>query len=334
MRILAYEYLCSGVLAGTADAEPLRREGWLMLDAVVSDLARCPGASVDVLLDPGLLSRAHSWPATTSIHPVQAGTEEGAFTAILQRCDAALVIAPEFNNILFRRTRLVEEAKKPLLGCSAEAVRLTADKRDLAQRWAGTEIPTPPCLSWPAAGAGPWVLKPRDGAGSQATFLISHANQWESAVRQARQEGWAGELLGQPFVPGLPASVAFLVGPREATALPACQQLLSQDGRFHYQGARLPLPPNLNRRAQSLARRAIAAVPGLRGYVGVDLVLGFPANGSGDAVMEINPRLTTSYVALRRLAHFNLAEALLAAVGGQALPVMTWEQGPLDFRVA
>ena len=35
---------------------------------------------------------------------------------------------------------------------------------------------------------------------------------------------------------------------------------------------------------------------------------------SGDRVIEINPRLTTSYVGLRALARFNLAEALLAVI--------------------
>jgi hypothetical protein len=38
-------------------------------------------------------------------------------------------------------------------------------------------------------------------------------------------------------------------------------------------------------------------------------------------------------VALRRVAHFNLAEALLAAAEGRPLPAMSWEQGPLDFHL-
>jgi predicted ATP-grasp superfamily ATP-dependent carboligase len=68
----------------------------------------------------------------------------------------------------------------------------------------------------------------------------------------------------------------------------------------------------LNDRAQKLALRAIAPVDGISGYVGVDLVLGDPPDGSGDVAIEINPRLTTSYVGLRALAEFNLAETLLA----------------------
>jgi predicted ATP-grasp superfamily ATP-dependent carboligase len=48
-------------------------------------------------------------------------------------------------------------------------------------------------------------------------------------------------------------------------------------------------------------------------------------------VIEINPRLTTSYVGLRVLAQFNLAEALLAVATGAALPAMGWHKGSVCF---
>jgi len=54
----------------------------------------------------------------------------------------------------------------------------------------------------------------------------------------------------------------------------------------------------------------------LRGYVGVDLVL----SANAAFVVDINPRLTTSYVGLRKVAHFNLAEALLDAVLKSKVP--------------
>ncbi|HEV3003063.1 MAG TPA: ATP-grasp domain-containing protein, partial [Pirellulales bacterium] len=48
------------------------------------------------------------------------------------------------------------------------------------------------------------------------------------------------------------------------------------------------------------------------GYLGVDLVLGGPDDGSDDVVIEINPRLTTSYIGLRAACRENLAAAMLA----------------------
>ena len=46
-----------------------------------------------------------------------------------------------------------------------------------------------------------------------------------------------------------------------------------------------------------------------RGYLGVDLILGTEADK--DYVIEINPRLTTSYLILRQAAKENLAEAII-----------------------
>jgi predicted ATP-grasp superfamily ATP-dependent carboligase len=142
-----------------------------------------------------------------------------------------------------------------------------------------------------------------------------------------------GPIRLEEFVPGLAASVAVLCGPSRHYALPACEQHLSRDGCFTYLGGSLPLPPQLDSRARRLALAAVGVLPLPRGYVGVDLILGDPADDSGDRVIEINPRLTTSYVGLRRLSRTNLAAAILAvACGGE--PDLSFGPGPVEFTAA
>ena len=135
-------------------------------------------------------------------------------------------------------------------------------------------------------------------------------------------------MLSQQFILGFAASVAFLIGARATTPLVPCQQILSGDGRFSYLGGQLPIAPDLAERAIRVATAAVKCVPGLLGYVGVDVVLG---DDGRDWAIEINPRLTTSYVGLRALARFNLAEAMLAAARGEPLPEMLWNDGPIAF---
>jgi predicted ATP-grasp superfamily ATP-dependent carboligase len=106
---------------------------------------------------------------------------------------------------------------------------------------------------------------------------------------------------------------------------------LSTDGRFHYGGGRLPLSPELNERATRLARRALETVSGWRGYVGVDLVVGEATDGGQDWVIEINPRLTTSYIGLRVLAKSNLAEAMLRIAIGEPVRPLNWREGRVQF---
>jgi predicted ATP-grasp superfamily ATP-dependent carboligase len=132
-------------------------------------------------------------------------------------------------------------------------------------------------------------------------------------------------MILQQLVSGRPASVAFLCGPWQRLALAAAAQHFSADGRFRYQGGELPLPASLAERAVRMARSAVAVVPGLAGYVGVDVVLGNADDGSNDWVIELNPRLTTSYLGLRALARENLAETMVRVVNGERIDLLSWK---------
>ncbi|HZN36170.1 MAG TPA: ATP-grasp domain-containing protein, partial [Pirellulaceae bacterium] len=93
-------------------------------------------------------------------------------------------------------------------------------------------------------------------------------------------------------------------------------------------GGRLPLSEALSARARRLAEAAVSALPPATGYVGVDVILG--AAGNGDRVIEINPRLTTSYVGLRAFAKCNLAAAMLAVAEGRE-PDLSFGGGRVEF---
>ncbi len=60
------------------------------------------------------------------------------------------------------------------------------------------------------------------------------------------------------------------------------------------------------------------------------MVLGDGTDGQEDAVIEVNPRLTTSYVGLRALANENLSEAMLAVASGKP-PRLSFSDCPLEF---
>ena len=271
------------------------------------------------------------------VRQIKTHDEETIFRELAGQSDYTLVIAPEFDDILATRCRWVEEVKGRLLGPGSAAVRLTGDKLTLAERFQGHGIPTPPCKLFAAekftpAFPFPLVCKPRFGAGSLATFLVRDAQQLARCRDQARAVGWEGDMIVQPFVTGQAASVAFLIGPNQRLALLPAAQNLSADGRFHYLGGTVPLPADLGQRANRLAAQAINAVPGLRGYVGVDLVLGPADDGSQDCLIEINPRLTTSYIGLRRLAQANLAEVMLRQAKGESVPPLEWHPGAVHFQ--
>jgi len=331
MRVFVYEYTCAAVGPGRIPGS-LAAEGRAMLSAVAQDFAGAPGVEVVTLLHEDFGPE----PDLSGCLCIRSTDEGGACRDLARTADATLVIAPEFNNLLATCCRWVLEAGGRLLGPSPAAVNLTADKLALGRHLRGRGVPTPCAyLSTDQVAIStlpyPVVWKPRHGAGSLATVLVRTPADLEACAAIQGAELPEDEAIVQPFVPGLPASVALLIGPRQVVPLLPGAQHLSADGRFRYQGGSMPLPAELAGRAIGLGHRAVAAVPELRGYVGVDLVLGGAADGSGDRVLEINPRLTTSYLGLRALARTNLALALLRVVAGQELVTLAWGHGSVEF---
>ncbi len=304
MRVFVYEYMTAtgtGREPGSPD-HGMYLEGRAMRDAVAEDFTRVPGWKVLVNPDEVVYDRA-CW---------------------------RLVIAPENDGILAELARTIDRSGHPFLGPSLDAIRLTSDKLALAEHWRAHGIPTPATTDRAptACEAFPVVWKPRDGAGSTDTFLVR--NRFGLATALAARHPYRPMIL-QEFVPGRAASVAFLCGSRGHVPLLPAFQLLGDDGRFTYEGGELPIPPDLAARAVKLGRRAVACVPGLLGYVGVDLVLGDAPDGSRDSAIEINPRLTTSYIGLRALADFNIADVMLRVAAGEEVGALRWKPGRVRF---
>lgn len=294
MRVFVYEHICATGL-GRDPASPehsLFVEGRAMLSAITADFATVPGVEVVPFPD------------------------GGDFVRLAASADWTLVIAPETGGELERLAQSVLVAGGQLLGPSPDAVAATSDKIRLADLWYQDGVPTPRTFD-DGPIEFPVVCKPRDGCGSEGVMVVPNA------LALATMPDDPNRML-QEFVPGVAASVAFLIGPSQTVPLLTTYQHLSVDGRFRYRGGSLPLPPELAERAVNLGLRAIRCVPGLFGYVGVDLVL-----GERDVAIEINPRLTTSYVGLRAAAT-NLAGAMLDVCEGRPVEVK-WKAGTVNF---
>ena len=230
-----------------------------------------------------------------------------------RQADYTVLIAPETTGILANLTRSLEQAGARTLGCSAASIELAGNKARLAEWLEARGIPTPrsrtvvPAEGLPEGAGGPCVLKPIDGAGAIDTFFLTGPDDLPDAARQMPV------ALLQPFLPGTPMSASFLIDDANVAWLIAMgqQKITIRGGRFHYEGGTLPVPC---REAEPVLRRAVASVTGLRGFVGVDFL--WDANEEKATVLEINPRPTTSYVALIRLLPPGcLAQSWLASCG-------------------
>src|SRR5262249_19814630 len=151
------------------------------------------------------------------IQRVPPGEERGVFQQLAGAADYSIVIAPEFDDILLERCRWVQQAGGRSLGPSLDAVRLTSAKLTLADRLARHGVPTPPILAAGNKILEPhgltsglvMVVKPRFGAGSQATAIVGPGDDVD-LVKHIQLEMPDAEFVIQPYAPGRAASVAFL----------------------------------------------------------------------------------------------------------------------------
>jgi hypothetical protein len=262
----------------------------------------------------------------------RAGYEE-ALTALARRCGAALLVAPETGGTLERLTARLESAGVRLLGSSSAAVSVAADKGECARRFAAAGLPVPRTLRVAPAGAAeaarrlghPVVVKPVCGAGGEGVALARTPRDLDAALACAlaatkpSPDGSPGrELLLQEYVPGTAASVSLLARRGGSRALSLNLQDVRPGIPFTCGGTEAGVAHPRAAEAFALARRAAALIPGLLGYVGVDLVLG----DTGCTLVEVNARLTTSYAGIVAAEPGRLAAALWAACApaGSAVP--------------
>lgn len=332
-RIFVYEYFTGGGsyadFATAGFRPPLIDEGDAMAAALASDFQAIPGTSVVRLRDARLPPEPVTAGAAVAIS--SARQERETFAELAAGCDWSVIIAPEQNGALWQRTRWAESVRARLLCPHSRFVSIASDKNQTADllHQHGVAVPAgrkfQPGASLPTDFRYPAILKPADGAGSIGVQLLRDS----TSPYDATILGPAARL--EPLCPGIAASVAVLCGPGIRQGLPACRQQLGADDRFQYLGGSAPLEPDLAQRAQRLAQAALGCLPPTQGYVGVDLVLGPAEDGRDDIVVEINPRLTTSYIGLRHLLKTNLAAAMIDVAAGRRVELCFARQR-VEFR--
>lgn len=321
MQVFLYEHLT----ATGNGPECLLREGEAMVQALAADFATLPKMNVLVARHPRL-APLNLGPRVKCVDAKTANARSvedftGAFFDLRLRPDYALAIAPETDQILVNVAMPLEVIAKTCLHPYAGSMALASDKLFFAERLALVDAPTPPVWrptpespSLPEDWKFPSVIKPIDGAGSVGIRKVD--------TREAFEKETLGENdMLQQWAPGIPVSVAALCNATAFETLEPCGQTLGGDAGFSYLGGASPLPKHLSFRARRLVEMGVICLQfqtkAPRGYVGVDMVLGEAYDGSEDYIIEVNPRITTSYVGLRKYYKTNLAGAMIDVVQGR-----------------
>jgi len=152
------------------------------------------------------------------------------------------------------------------------------------------------------------VVKPDDGAGCQDTLLFRSRSQLLAWLPNHARPG----LVFQPYVRGDARSLSLLCCEGRARVLACNRQKVRVAGdAFEFSGVSVGAVMDEGGRYAALADAIARALPGLWGYCGVDFI----ETDTGPMVLEVNPRLTTSYAGLRRAIGMNPAQLVLELPG-------------------
>lgn len=320
LKIWICEFVSAGGLASQPLPASLLKEGLLMRDALLNDLA---SLGVDCITSHDLRVTP---PSNIESVPVGAGEDAWAIwraQMMAADIDACWVIAPETGHTLHRLCAMVADAGKPWIGCSGEAILDSGSKSAMATKCRQAGIPVIPHqwlsqaeplqdLPWfQAAEVNGWVIKPDDGAGCDLTFYFNKYIEVIDFILQNNSNDFFSTLLVQPYVPGKALSMSVLSTTDKVSVMAAHQQHLSiEQGQFRFHGAGVNQAADHRAAMQAMAEKIHQSIPGLHGYWGADMIL---TAQQTLMLVEINPRLTTPYIGLASILTENPAAMILQA---------------------
>lgn len=315
---------------------PLYQEGLSMLSALATDLSEC-GHEVHTCLE----RHAAADPLVVSLLKRFSGLQVQVIDSawldrwidVALQCDRTIVIAPEIHQQLERIVHKLRAAGAFVIASSASFLQATSDKLVTAELLKESGVPHPETqlltqyrLSTIPQGdcnaSLPVTVKRRDGAGCAEMKVFDDQHHLAEWLKSRESQILAGDdWIVQPWQSGRPASLAIIAADGVWTVLGAVEQRIelvpdsSECGysAVSYLGGAGPLECVSIDQLERLALSVRESLPsGAHGWIGIDFLIPESMHTSQDlVVIEINPRLTTSYLGYRTWYGFSLADALL-----------------------
>ncbi|WP_347989450.1 ATP-grasp domain-containing protein [Methylomonas sp. AM2-LC] len=314
MKILVFEYICGGGFADQALPSSLAIEGCLMLQALTDDLGCLENIQLLIPLDQRC--QTINLPTNAEIVYVQSQTKIlTILPELIAQCDAVWPIAPETNGILTCITELVKRQNKLLLASPPDMVALCSNKLKTYQVLSAHNIP---CVETQLLNqdymeiVGRSVVKPIDSCGCQDSIIIEANQQLSQKISLLNN---SEQYIIQPFMEGQATSLSCLFKQGKAWLLCCNQQLVAIENQAFNLKACLV---NTSSQYESVYLEIIAdiatALPSLWGYIGIDFI---ETTHRGPLLLEINPRLTSSYIGIRKATGINVAAQVLSLISAE-----------------
>ncbi len=302
MKIFIFEYITGGGMLGQAIPASLAREGDMMLQAAVKCFSSCNDAEVMIFRDYRLPYKNHDI-EVVNLNPQAKLSVE--LDNIAQQVDAILVIAPESDGFLYSICKQLSNFDCAVLNCSLECIALTSDKYKTYTYFKNYSVPQIPTYKKDELNSITekiLIMKPVDGVGCEYTYIGESREQLLKFLKLHPEK----EFIFQPYIEGVSASISLMCWEDDFQILSVNEQIIEVDNeeltlnQCHVNA----IDPG---QFKEFVKQLVKNLRGLRGYVGVDVLV----TGKEILLVEINPRLTTSFAGLHAALGVNTADALL-----------------------
>ena len=250
----------------------------------------------------------------------------------------AIFIAAENNNNLFNITKILEENNVELYTSSSKACSKTSDK-SVSYGELSNIVPQPRTFRFKIDPKGYWkraienlhekwqaedpltplklIIKPLIGVDCEDIVMIENIEDLTLDLDKIFKPG--SRVIVQEYIEGTDVSVSLISDGKKAIPLSLNKQFVElKDNKGTYMGGTLPFENKFKDESFEIATKAVEAIDGLRGFVGVDLIINADEKDIYSVyLLEINSRFTTPYVGLKQISSFNIGKSIIELIDGK-----------------
>ncbi len=325
--IFIFEFVSGGGFSQVDIPSSLFCEGYGMLRCIIADF-KALGFEIFTLLD-HRIEFLSDYLEVDFIKVVDAKDNYiKIFKDIIQKCKYCFIIAPEFSNILYDLTKIARNNDKTILSVDLEGIKLGSSKIKTYNFFKEYEILTPKTYLIPFKNdcldlnfiiqkfkklQCPIIIKPEDGVGAESIYYFENEYQISNFFQEYSDEIELNRrFILQEYIEGRDLSVS-LIGRSNSVGtklnIPMVLSINSQDIKnknlrreSEYLGGYTPVEDyrEITDNLSSFLNKIDLSK--FQGYFGIDFIR---SHNKSLQFIEINPRLTTSYIGLRKVLNEN-----------------------------
>jgi len=324
--VFIFEFIAGGGFNQDEIPPSLFCEGFGMLRAIIADFKELD-FEIITLLDQRISSFSPYLEADEVNYVNQEDDYVELFMESVIRGDYCYIIAPEFSKILYKLTELANEQQKAVLSIGLNGIELGTHKLETYKFFKKHEVLTPKTYLIPWGKRYfdinfvyekfrklncPIVIKLEDGVGADSIFYFESEAQLDDFFKGPEEKlDIVRNFILQEYIEGIDLSVSLIGTSKGPIILSINTQnidIKNNKKASEYFGGLTPIENYVEIKNELEVLLKNLDLSEYTGYYGIDFIR---KHDGTIYLIEINPRLTTSYVGIRNIINLNPVQLII-----------------------